>query len=214
MRDVSLWRKPLCCVVVPLILAAGCERTADTTPAEKLVVYCSVDEVFARNVFDVYQARTGVHLSIVFDSEAGKTTGLVNKIVREAEAGRSRADVFWSSELFNTILLARRNLLAPYESAAATDIPPRFLDSQHRWTALAARARVLAFNPQGADFSPRGASRRLKPAARLRRLIDETRSSKHYNPAISGRQIKRLFRGPFTGRFRSRPGSVLQHRSR
>ncbi len=112
-----------------------------------MVVYCSVDEAFARKVLDAYRDRSGVALSVVFDSEAGKTTGLVNKIVSEARAGRPRADVFWSSELFNTILLARQGLLQPYDSPAAADIPGRFKDPQHRWTALAARARVLAFDP-------------------------------------------------------------------
>ncbi len=112
-----------------------------------MVVYCSVDEAFARKVLDAYRDRSGVELSVVFDSEAGKTTGLVNKIISEARAGRPRADLFWSSELFNTILLARQDLLQPYDSPAAMDIPSRFKDPQHRWTALAARARVLAFDP-------------------------------------------------------------------
>lgn len=133
---------------VVLLTAAGCKPTPKAAPPDKLVVYCSVDEAFARRVLDSYRNRTDVELSVVFDSEAGKTTGLVNKIISEARAGRPRADVFWSSELFNTILLGRRGLLDPYDSPAAADIGARFKDPQHRWTALAARARVLAFNPQ------------------------------------------------------------------
>jgi iron(III) transport system substrate-binding protein len=128
------------------VLASACERKPDAAP-DKPVVYCSVDEVFARSVFDVFSRRAGVELAVVFDSEAGKTTGLVNKIISEAAVGRPRADVFWSSELFNTILLASRDLLEPYASPAVSDIPPRFKDPQHRWTALAVRARVLAFDP-------------------------------------------------------------------
>ncbi|MFQ5590770.1 MAG: ABC transporter substrate-binding protein [Phycisphaerae bacterium] len=128
----------------------GCERTgtsADSTTS-RVTVYCSIDESFGRSVLDRYRARTGTELSVIFDSEAGKTTGLVNRITGEARAGRPRADVFWSSELFNTIRLARQGLLEPYVSPAAADIPERFRDPQHRWTALAARARVLAFDPQ------------------------------------------------------------------
>ena len=128
-------------------LPPACSRSTNTV-RDELVVYCSIDDVFGRSVLDAYQSRTGRNLSVVFDSEAGKTTGLVNKIIREADSGRSRADVFWSSELFNTIRLGRRGLLEPYESPSAADIPKRFKDAQHRWTALAARARVLAFDPQ------------------------------------------------------------------
>lgn len=131
-----------------ILVVAGCERAADPLKESRLVVYCSVDESFARPVLDAYRTRTGVALSAIFDTEAGKTTGLVNKIISEAAAGRPRADVFWSSELFNTILLARKGLLVPYDSPAAADIPQRYKDRQHRWTAVAARARVLAFDPK------------------------------------------------------------------
>ena len=139
--------------VIVVLIGAACER--DGQPNEKrsgrtpskVSVYCSVDEVFARGVLEKYQTRSGVEVEAVFDTEAGKTTGLVNRIIHEAAAGRPRADVFWSSELFNTILLARRGLLKPYESPAASDIPARYRDRQHRWTALAVRARVIAFDP-------------------------------------------------------------------
>lgn len=134
---------------VLVITRAGCDR-AKTGPQQatsRLLVYCSVDEVFAREVLDRYPAPPGVKVEIIGDSEAGKTTGLVNRIISEARVGRPRADVFWSSELFNTILLARQGLLEPYDSPAAADLPARYKDPQHRWTALAARARVIAFDP-------------------------------------------------------------------
>lgn len=146
------------------MLPMACRRGGETS---ELVVYCSVDEVFGRKVLDVYRERTGLTLSVVFDSEAGKTTGLVNKIIREAESGRTRADVFWSSELFNTILLGRRGLLEPYDSPAAADIPSRFRDAEHRWTALAARARVLAFSSQTDGSNSRGDATETAKHARM-----------------------------------------------
>lgn len=121
---------------------------APVVASGQVVVYCSVDESIGRQVLDAFKARTGVEVSVIYDSEAGKTTGLVQRIIREAQAGRPRADVFWSGELFNTILLARIGLLEPYESPLAADIPSRFKDREHRWTALAVRARVLAFDPR------------------------------------------------------------------
>lgn len=133
--------------LLTVLWGTGCERSAETEPKVKPVVYCSVDETFARVVLKVFKARTDIALDVVFDSEAGKTTGLVNKIIAEAAAGRPRADVFWSSEIFSTILLARQGLLEPYDSPAAADIPPRYRDSEHRWTATSTRARVLAFDP-------------------------------------------------------------------
>jgi len=133
-------------LAVAVLVAAG-----PLLASAQVVVYCSVDEAVGRQVLDAYKARTGVAVSVIYDSEAGKTTGLVQRIIREAQAGRPRADVFWSSELFNTILLARMGLLEPYESPQATDIPSRFKDREHRWTALAVRARVLAFDSRRTD---------------------------------------------------------------
>lgn len=145
-------------VLITLLLLAGCDTdesgrekpAADKTTSKDaavVTVYCSVDEPFGRSVLDAYESKTGAKVSAIFDSEAGKTTGLVNRIRSEAGAGRPRADVFWSGELFNTILLGREGLLDPYDSPAAKDIPPRYRDPDHYWTALAVRGRVVAFDP-------------------------------------------------------------------
>ena len=94
----------------------GCSEDVET-----VVVYCSVDEQFARAVLKEFERRTRVRALTVFDSEAGKTTGLVNRI--RAERGRPRADVLFSGEVFNTILLAQEGLLASYDPPTAADIP-------------------------------------------------------------------------------------------
>ena len=112
---------------------------------ERVVLYTSVDEAFAREVIDRFREATGLEVDVLTDAEAGKTTGLVRRL--RAEATGPRADVFWSSELFNTILLAREGLLEAYDAPAAADIPPRYRDPQHHWTAIGLRARVLAFDP-------------------------------------------------------------------
>jgi iron(III) transport system substrate-binding protein len=133
---------------------AGCERpapdTASSRPAAeqaaRVVVYTSVDEVFAREILDEFSRRTGIAVEASFDSEAGKTTGFLNKLRREAQ--RPRCDVWWSGEVFGTIELAREGLFELYESPGAADIPPAWRDPNGRWTGLAARARVVAFNPR------------------------------------------------------------------
>ena len=52
----------------------------------RVTVYCSVDEEFARQVLDAFTQETGIVVRPVFDSEAGKTTGLVNRIRAENDA--------------------------------------------------------------------------------------------------------------------------------
>jgi len=150
---VHIWPIGFISCLVILAVSGACKRDGEVPNSDPLVLYCSVDEAFARNVIEAYQQRTGQRVSTIFDTEAGKTTGLVNRISSEAASGRPRADVFWSSELFNTILLGRKGLLQPYDSPAAADIPQRYRDPEHRWTALAARARVLAFDPKRTNAS-------------------------------------------------------------
>lgn len=148
-----------CLAAVCLAPALGCRREAATSEADgagtsagapngRVVLYTSVDDVFARDIVAKYRKATGADVALVTDSEAGKTTGLVQRIVAEGESGRGRADVFWSGEIFATIQLARQGLLAAYESPSAADIAARFRDGEHRWTATAVRPRVIAFDPQ------------------------------------------------------------------
>lgn len=126
----------------------GCRKEPGPEP---VVVYTSVDEPFARALLDTYRGRTGQRLDILFDSEAGKTTGLVRRI--QGEATRPRCDVFFSSEVFHTILLAREGMFERYDSPNAADIPKRYRDPRHRWTGLGLRARVLGYDPNSVDES-------------------------------------------------------------
>jgi iron(III) transport system substrate-binding protein len=120
----------------------GCEKSA---PSNVVTLYCSVDEPFAREVVAAFEKQSGIRVNLKTDTEAGKTTGLVRLI--EAERAHPQADVFWSSELFNTIKMANDGLLAEYRPPTE-GIPDRYKDSAGKWTAFGDRARVLAWNAQ------------------------------------------------------------------
>ena len=61
----------------------------------------------AHQLVDAFEARTGISVLLVGDTEATKTTGLVQRL--RAEQNSPRADVFWSSEIFQTIRLAQES---------------------------------------------------------------------------------------------------------
>jgi len=122
------------------VLLAGCSRG----PVPTVVVYTSVDQVYSEPVLRNFEARSGIRVLPVFDVEAAKTVGLVQRIL--SESGRPRADVFWNSEFSQTILLARRGLLEPYRPASAGDIPPAMRSPEDLWTAVGCRIRVLLVN--------------------------------------------------------------------
>jgi iron(III) transport system substrate-binding protein len=127
------------CIVAVASMPA-CTQAGDTD----VVLYVSADEYVAREVVDAFEDDTGINVRVVGDTEAKKTTGLVERLRDEAD--NPQADVFWSSEVFLTIALADEGVLAPYESPATADWPAQFRDRENRWYGFAGRARVIVYH--------------------------------------------------------------------
>ena len=80
-----------------------------------------MDQVFSEPILKLYEKRTGIRVLPVYDVEAAKTTGLVNRLITEKD--HPQADVFWNGEFVQTLLLQTDGLLAPYQSPNSADIP-------------------------------------------------------------------------------------------
>ncbi len=126
------------------LLLGGCQWQRNGGNGREVVVYTSVDQIYAEPVLRAFERRSGIRVRAVYDVEAAKVTGLVARI--RAERRSPQADVFWNSEFAHTMGLASDGLLAPYASRHAEAIPQRFRDRDARWTASCARARVLLAN--------------------------------------------------------------------
>ena len=133
-RKNKLW------LAVLLLLILGCGRK----PADEVVVYTSLDQIFSEPILKDFERESGIKVKAVYDIEAAKTTGLVNRLI--AERDNPRADVFWNSEIGRTIILKKKGILAPYTSPSAYSIPDQFRDKNGYWAGFAARARVLIYN--------------------------------------------------------------------
>ena len=114
------------------------------TAGDTVVIYTALDEMYSRPILDGFEAASGLTVKAVYDTEASKTTGLVNRLI--AERDRPRADVFWNNEVAQTIVLKKKGVLVPHESPAAGAIPASFKDPEGYWTGFAARARVIIYN--------------------------------------------------------------------
>jgi iron(III) transport system substrate-binding protein len=93
-----------------------------------VVVYTSQDEVFAEPIFKEFESQTGIQVQPVYDSEAVKTVGLVNRLLTERE--HPQCDVFWNNEEFRTRQLAAHDVFRPTNG----------------WTHLGYRTRRLVIN--------------------------------------------------------------------
>ena len=123
-----------------LMLMVGCGGTA----SEEVIVYTSVDDVFARPVAEQFEQATGIVVRLVPDTEETKSTGLVNRLIAERE--RPRADVFWSGDPVRAALLKRQGITASYTSPNAEGLPTQYSDPEGHWTGFSARARVLIYH--------------------------------------------------------------------
>ena len=101
--------------LIGVLLLAGCSSSGDS-----VTVYTSQDQVYAEPILQRFEQETGVRVRVVYDSEAVKTVGLINRLI--AEKNHPRCDLFWNNEAFRTHQLAARNVLTagmPIESFGA-----------------------------------------------------------------------------------------------
>ncbi|MBV8882123.1 MAG: extracellular solute-binding protein [Planctomycetaceae bacterium] len=131
-----------------ILLLASCSPRAD-----EIVVYASVDEVYARPLFEDFTRRSGIRVLPVFDTEEAKTLGLVHRLL--AERQHPQCDVFWAGDCVRTALLKREGVLQPFEPKAAADIPAPWRDPDHAWTGFGARARVIVYNTKTVKDPPK-----------------------------------------------------------
>ncbi len=112
-----------------------------TGASGRVVVYCSVDDVYARPILASIEKRTGLKIDVLYDTEAAKTAGLANKL--RAEKARPRGDVFWSSALLQTLLLGSEGLLQQYQSHSTINLSNSLQAGNNLWTAVGVRRRVI-----------------------------------------------------------------------
>jgi len=151
--------KRILLIAVLLALTPACKRAA-----REVVVYTSVDQVFSEPIFKEFERQSGIAVRAVFDTEETKSTGVLNRLI--AEAQHPQADVFWANDPVRPFLLIKRRLAEPYLSPSASDIPATFRAADGTWTDFAARARVLLVNKK--RVSPREMPRSVRDLANPR----------------------------------------------
>src|SRR5215831_11749535 len=139
-----------------LLLPIACRSRS-----EEVVVYTSVDDIYAKQIFDAFTKETGIRVLPVFDTEEAKTLGLVHRILAERE--HPQGDVFWSGDCARSALLRKEGALEAYRIPSADGIGPQWRDPGHAWTGFAARARVIVYNTKKIKEPPRSVEELADP---------------------------------------------------
>lgn len=129
-----------------ILLLAGCLLgvISGCSRQRELVIYTAHDQIYSEPIAQEFERQTGIKVKAVYDTEAAKTVGLINRLI--AERDNPQCDVLWNNEFARTVVLRNRGILAPYRSPSAQEIPDRFKDPHGYWTGFAARARVIVYN--------------------------------------------------------------------
>jgi iron(III) transport system substrate-binding protein len=99
----------LICGILALILIPMWSRQFSNV----VVVYTSQDQEFAEPIFAEFTKKTGIKTRVVYDSEAVKTVGLVNRLI--TEKSHPQCDLFWNNEEYRTRHLAASGVVQRWE---------------------------------------------------------------------------------------------------
>lgn len=122
-----------------------------TQTNSKLTIYCAHDSVFAESVLRDFEYREGIPIEVKYDSEATKSLGLIERIIREK--ARPQCDVFWNNELLGTLDLAKRGLLEPHKGKGWERTPPQWRDDEGMWAGFGGRLRMKIANTTRANHA-------------------------------------------------------------
>ena len=133
------------------LVVSGAVVFAVSRADDRLVVYCAHDAMHAEGVLEAFTRETGIEVAVVYDTEATKALGLVERLLREQDA--PRADVFWNNEVLGTMKLAREGALDAHKGTSWERIPDRWKDPGGRWIGFGGRMRVWVAGAGSRDES-------------------------------------------------------------
>ncbi len=99
------------------LLLPGLAKVKQTIERRTLIVYAAQDQVYAEPILREFEKETGIKVKTVFDSEAVKTTAIVNRLL--AERDHPQCDVFWGNEEMRTRQLAAQGVFRETNGWAA-----------------------------------------------------------------------------------------------
>lgn len=116
---------------------------AQTASPNEVVVYSSRSHYGAEKVFDDFTRATGIAVRFF----SGNNNEVIERL--KAEGARTTADVLLTVDAGNLWYAASQGLLQPIESATLlANVPAHLRDPEHRWFAVAVRARTIMYSTE------------------------------------------------------------------
>jgi iron(III) transport system substrate-binding protein len=128
-----------------IFLLAGLVLAAPVAHAATLTLYAAQHEQTVDMLTKAFTKQTGIDVKV----REGEAPELASQLLREGAA--SPADVFFTENSPELMLLSERGLLAPVAPATLASVPADRSGPQGDWVGVLARENVLVFNTGMAD---------------------------------------------------------------
>jgi iron(III) transport system substrate-binding protein len=127
-------------VLSTLILIAGATACSSSTESDELLIYNAQHESLTKEWIDAFTKETGIKVTY----RQGGDTELGNQLI--AEGSSSPADVFLTENSPAMAAVENAGLFADVDAATIAQVPEQFRPATGKWTGVAARTTVFAYN--------------------------------------------------------------------
>jgi iron(III) transport system substrate-binding protein len=140
MRPVrSAWSRVAVLLSI-LAVAAGLTACSSSEGSGELLIYNAQHESLTKEWIDAFTKETGIKVTY----RQGGDTELGNQLI--AEGASSPADVFLTENSPAMAAVEKAGLFADLDQATTSQVPPQYRPSTGKWTGVAARTTVFAYD--------------------------------------------------------------------
>lgn len=130
----------LACLLLGMILLAGCGPQKTETPAEGVIRVCSsMNRNLSEALIRDFANKTGI--LVEFDPLVATTLQQRLELL-----GNSKIDVWIGGSVEEYYMAGERDMLVPYLSSGTAGIPPQYMDRDGRWSPLSVDYIALLSN--------------------------------------------------------------------
>jgi iron(III) transport system substrate-binding protein len=126
------------CAAACLLIALRTPSIAD--PSTTLTLYSGQHAQSVNMLIADFQKRTGITVKV----HQGEGPEIANQLATEGTS--SPADVYFTENSPELVLLSEKHLLAPVDPTTLAEIPARYNSPEGDWVGVLARENVLAYN--------------------------------------------------------------------
>ena len=135
------WSRRVAAVLSAVAIAAGMVGCS-SSGSDELLIYNAQHESLTKEWIDAFTKETGIKVTY----RQGGDTELGNQLIAEGDS--SPADVFLTENSPAMAAVEDAGLFADVDAATVEQVPAEYRPSTNKWTGVAARTTVFAYNTQ------------------------------------------------------------------